>query len=101
MLTVASISCAASFLPFWALFFLVVLPRIHDKELRVAKASNFGFLWTKWPREELDAYKADLEPAECIRWYNWYLLRAGVITAILLAATLLLVAVSALTGSEL
>ena len=100
MLTVASISCAASFLAFWALFFLVVLPRIYDKELRVAKALTFGFLWTKWPREELDAYKADLKPEECSKWYNWYLLRAGVITKLLLAATLLALAATALTGSE-
>jgi len=72
---------------FWALFFMVVLVRLGDADVKV-KDSGLSFLIVKWPVEELAAYKKLLRPEERRRWYNWYLLNASSITAWLLAVTI-------------
>ncbi len=77
---------AAATLGFWALFFLVVLPRIHERCLILKHRSRFGFLSFRWPFEELEAYAEILQPQERSRCFNLYLLRAWWLVLVSLVA---------------
>ncbi len=86
MLDVAFGVFIVAFLAFWALFFTIVLPRLHEKGIEVEKGSRFGFLVAHWPREELVAYHGDLHAEEKAKWYNRYLAAADTILIVLLVA---------------
>lgn len=83
---------------FWLLFFLLVQVRIADKALPVEETPGLGFLWKKWPHEEMKAYRQDLSEEERLRPVNRFLLNAFTILHVLGIACLSLVLVTALVG---
>jgi hypothetical protein len=74
---------------FWLLFFFVVKVRIADKALVVDEAPRFSFLWTKWPHEEMRAYRRSLSDEEKKRWINRYLCNANFLGLLLMVPFLL------------
>ncbi len=86
MLDVAFGVFIVALLAFWALFFTVVLPRLHEKGIEVEKSSRFGFLISWWPSEELAAYRRDLSEDEKARWTHRYLAVADTVLLVLMVA---------------
>lgn len=74
---------------FWLLFFVVVKVRIADKALVVDDAPWFSFLWTKWPHEEMRAYRRSLSDEEKKRWVNRYLCNANFLGLLLMGLFML------------
>lgn len=74
---------------FWLLFFFVVKVRIADKALVVDESPRFSFLWTKWPHEEMRAYRRSLRDEEKKRWINRYLCNANFLGLLVMVPFLL------------
>ena len=83
---------------FWLLFFFVVKVRIADKALVVDESPRFSFLWTKWPHEEMRAYRRSLSSEERVRWINRYLCNANFLGLALMGPFLLGVLVLVIVG---
>lgn len=83
---------------FWLLFFFVVKVRIADKALVVDESPRFSFLWTKWPHEEMRAYRRSLSSEERRRWINRYLCNANFLGLLLLGPFLLGVLLMVIVG---
>ena len=88
-------------LAFWLLFFFVVQVRIADRKLSVQETSRFGFLVTRWPHEEMQAYLASLEPDEDRRPINIFLRHANLLVRTLMGVYLFLLIALMVTGRDL
>ncbi len=98
LLELAFALAAVAALTFWALFFFVVKIRIADRGLKVEEGSRFGFLVTKWPHEEMDAYLSSLTADERARPINRFLRNAHLIIVSLVLLLGAVLAISIITG---
>ncbi|GAB1406148.1 hypothetical protein MASR1M8_00670 [Thermomonas brevis] len=84
---------------FWLLFFVVVKVRIADRDLTIVETSDFGFLLTRWPHDEMRAYLASLAAEEKRRLVNRFLRRANAIFNTFMAIFIILVIAMMVLGA--